>query len=157
MPTINRKWFEKNLKMEAKRYGCVDLKKFEEILEQIPTDIVFETCGEEAARVADMVRKEIDAQPFWWQPLNEAYKEQKDRAGLNTDMLKATEEYSESIGIQESQRGKKKFRIRVGVPNRRHETSDINLNDLGAIHEYGTERIPRRPHWDRDWETLPWP
>ena len=62
-------------------------------------------------------------------------------------MLIATEDYIESIGIQEVREGKTDLRVRVGVPNATHESSGLNYNKLGRIHEYGTSKIPARPHW----------
>jgi hypothetical protein len=133
--------------LEARRYGVRDMKKFVKLLEEVPTDIVFTIFEEESQKLARLVVAEINSQPFWWEPLNETYRSQKDRAGLNTEMLKATEEYVQSIGIQEARRGKNSFSIRIGVPNRVHASSNLNFNDLGRIHEFGTQRIPARPHW----------
>jgi hypothetical protein len=99
--------------------------------------------------LAQMVVNEINAQPFWWQPLKPEYKAWKQRNELSEEMLKATEDYITSIGVQESRRGKNSFSIRVGVPYRKHRESDVELNALGMIHEFGSEKrkIPARPHW----------
>ena len=152
---ITDRWFQKRLQMEAKRYGIVSKqqkKDFEKLLEEIPTDVMFEVMHEEAERLSRMVVEEINSQPFWWPPLSEDYRKRKERdPDLSDEMLKATEEYIESIGIQQVERGKKSFKIQVGVPNREHSTAKMNFNKLGRIHEYGTGTdkgsIPARPHW----------
>lgn len=144
---VKETWFTRRLMAEARQYGVKDMDKFRELLEEVPTDVVFGIFEEEAQKLAKGVVAEINSQPFWWEPLNPKYKARKERAGLNPDMLKATEDYVQSIGIQEVKRGKKSFSIRIGVPNRRHMDAEVNLNDLGRIHEFGTKTIPARPHW----------
>lgn len=130
-------------------------------------EIAFEVLHAEAEKLARMVKEEIDAQPPVWPDLNPAYKKWKEKMGLNTDMLKATEEYYNSISVQEVRNSLGQFSgfrsisdtvgfsIRVGVPYSRHpgldpdedDSENIKFTELAEILEYGTEHIPARPHW----------
>ena len=89
---ITDRWFQKRLQMEAKRYGIVSKqqkKDFEKLLEEIPTDVMFEVMHEEAERLSRMVVEEINSQPFWWPPLSEDYRKRKERdPDLSDEMLK---------------------------------------------------------------------
>lgn len=152
-------------------YGILDdpkLKKMAEFLVEDIHEITYNIVMDEAEKLARFVKEEINAQPPDWPPLSTAYRAYKERVGLNTDMLKATEAYWNAIAIQETRNNKGQFAsamslgtgtafsVRVGLPFKKHpglqettEDNDTNLryDELAAILEYGTEHIPARPHW----------
>lgn len=144
---ISEKWFERRMTFEARRYGVKDMSKVVDLIREVPAGVVFDIFEKEAEKLVKLVVEEIHSQPFWWEPLNKKYKAKKEREGLVTEMLKATEEYVQSIGIQETKKGKESFKIRIGVPNTVHGPSNLNFNTIGRIHELGTKTIPARPHW----------
>lgn len=129
-------------------------------------EITFDILMAEAEKLAQMVRDELNAQPPTWPELNVAYLKWKERMGLNTDMLKATEAYYNAIAVQEIRNSSgqfssfnsdtsKGFSIRVGAPYTKHpgldpEADNSNaprFTDLATWLEYGTEHMPARPHW----------
>jgi len=150
-----------NIRFNIKKYGLdrKDAAKFLDLIDKIPTDVMFGIMTEEAKRLAQTVVREIQSQPVWWAPLNEDYKRWKISQGLSEEMLKATEEYIQSIGVQEAKRTRNYVSIYVGVPNRKHKTANMSLNKLGGMLEHGTSKMPPRPHWApaiRRWEfTMP--
>ncbi len=139
--------FRGRLEASARRYGITDMKRFRKVLESVPTEVMNRLLREDAERLADAVISEIQAQPSNWPPLNPDYLAHKLAVGLSPEMLKATEDYVGSIGVQRIYKGKTRVRIYVGVPNLDHRTAKMNYNDLGRIHEFGTRKIPARPHW----------
>lgn len=157
--------------IDSRVYGLTlksDVDKVSKAIAKSAQQITFDVLHAEAEKLARMVREEIDAQPATWQPLNPTYLKWKERVGLNTDMLKATENYYNSIAVQEVRNhlgrytaavGAKnvpRFTIRVGVPLTKHpglgdaddkDTPKIRYTDLAAILEFGNEHMPARPHW----------
>lgn len=142
-----------------------DDAQFYRLIDEIETEIqkaIVDVLEEEANKIIESVKHEIDIQPARWEELNRNYREWKEDNELNTDMLKATEQYYKAMGIldakQDNQGG---IEIRAGVPSVPHinkdgEEQDITLPELAGIHEFGTEKIPARPHWYpgfRKWES----
>lgn len=165
MPAFNFKLFT----IDSRMYGAPTKKELDRIGKAItkdPLKVSFQILSLEATKLADFVRAEINAQPSRWPPLNEKYVEWKDRMGLSPEMMKATQDYINAIGVQEMRKSDGKFTnftklgegeaftIRVGLPYREHKGLDeegdkenIKLMDLANIHEFGTDKIPARPHW----------
>jgi hypothetical protein len=86
----------------------------------------------------------IASQAFNHQPLNPDYKAGKVAQGLDPRILIATREYLDSIQVTKLIG---EYGYRVGVPNRIHSGSNISLRDLARMLEFGTSRMPARPHW----------
>lgn len=163
------------LRIDSRTYGIFTDKELQKVAKQVKKEsheIAYNILTAEAQKLADMVKDEIRAQPPAWPPLNQDYKKWKERVGLNTDMLRATDAYLDSIGIQETRNekgqfasadavgGTSHFSIRVGVPYLKHpgldeedggsrdkEKKELTYLELAEILEYGTESIPARPHW----------
>jgi hypothetical protein len=157
--------------LDSKVYGLPrkqDIDKVAAAVGRSANEITFEILSREAEKLARMVKDEIDSQPVFWPPLNDAYKKWKDKMGLNTDMNKATESYYDAIRVQEIRNDLgqfsgfrraiegSSFTIRVGLPYQRHpgidgtlkdDGNEIYYTDLANILEYGTDKIPARPHW----------
>lgn len=150
--------------------GAYDLPRMLKMAEHINdeiNEITTEVLLREAEKLARMVKEEINFQPPAWPELNKKYKDWKDKMGLNTDMLKATEAYWNAIAVQEKRDSRGRFTaygdlndpifsIRVGLPFTKHpgfqeegsdEAENLRYDQLAAILEYGTEHIPARPHW----------
>lgn len=139
--------FSNKFRMRLRRYGIKSYQRFLTVLEDTPVFVASEYLEEIAQDMADDVVKYIKKQPHYWPPLNEQYLAWKQRNELDERMLIATENYIDSIGIQQIKRGKG-VQIRVGVPNKPiEEDSELTYDDLARIHEHGTETIPARPHW----------
>lgn len=160
------------LKIESKTYGVFtdgQLNKLTRAIKKSAHEIAYDVLSAEADKLARMVKEEIQAQPPAWPPLNEQYKRWKEKVGLNTDMLRATDAYYNAIAVQEIRNEKGQFAaassigdtthfsIRVGVPYTEHpglddegsqdDKKNITYLELAEILEYGTESIPPRPHW----------
>lgn len=160
------------LTIQSKTYGIFSESQLNRItrdLKKSAHEVAYEVLSAEADKLARMVKEEIQSQPPAWPPLNEAYKRWKEKVGLNTDMLRATDAYFNAIAVQEirNERGQfasaaaisdtTQFTIRVGVPYTEHPGLDeeeagndekkITYLELAEILEYGTESIPPRPHW----------
>lgn len=105
-----------------------------------------EILREMANRFRNSLVAAIEAQSFFWMPLSEAYLAQKIEAGLDQRTLIATGEYVDSIYVEEQQ-GQGVITISVTLPDRAHEATGINLRLLSRYLEYGTTRMPARPHW----------
>lgn len=138
--------FSNKFRMRLRRYGIKSYQRFLTVLEDSPVFIAADYLEEIAQDMADDVVKYIEKQPHYWPVLKERYREWKLRNELDERMLIATGDYIDSIGIQQIKRGKG-VQIRVGVPNKTIEDTDLKYDQLARIHEYGTETIPARPHW----------
>lgn len=152
-------------------FDSAKLKAMSDDIHATVTEVTTEVLIREAEKLARMVKEEINFQSPAWPPLNEEYKKWKDKMGLDTDMLKATQAYWNAIAVQEKRDSRGRFTsysdvtdpifsIRVGLPFSNHpvlqeeeggSVSDnkegLRYDELAAILEYGTERIPARPHW----------
>lgn len=148
---VTSRWFTTKYKGELKQFGLPTkkLKDLEELFKKIPVEATFDIMYEEAIRLSSYVVEEIESQPQWWDPLNPDYLSDKKNKGLREEMLIATEDYISSIGVQTVRKGKAHYNFTVGVPARKHKDSDIALDKLAEIHEYGSvaANIPARPHW----------
>lgn len=159
------------LTLDSRVYGLPfkkDIDRTARAVKKSAHQITFDILYHEAEKLARMVKEEINTQPATWPPLNEAYKDWKGRTGLNTDMLKATEAYFDSISVYEvrndmgqfssstSIEKSSTFTIRVGVPLTRHPglggpedegKKNPRYTELAHWLEFGTDKMPARPHW----------
>ncbi len=160
------------LTLDSRIYGLARTTAIDKVAVAVSRsahEITFDVLTHEAEKLARMVKEEINTQRPDWPPLNADYKDWKERIGLNTDMLKATEAYYDSISVQEIRnaagqfasvssvlQSPSEFTIRVGVPFRKHpglseeegsNEKGIRYDQLATILEFGTDVIPARPHW----------
>lgn len=158
------------LTLDSRIYGLANSRLLEKVARSVQKsihEISYDILSKEAEKLARMVKEEINAQPPAWPPLNEDYRKWKDKMGLYTDMLKATGAYYDAIAVQETRnnmgqfaggktiRDTTAFTIRVGVPYKNHPGLDddsekegaLKYIELAEILEYGTDKIPARPHW----------
>lgn len=99
-----------------------------------------------ASRLAGQLRAKILAQSFHHQSLNPAYLAWKTRMGLDTRILIASGAYVNSI--QPRKVGDTSYNI---SPGSQVTESGATLHDIGFWHEFGTENMPARPHWQPIW------
>lgn len=85
----------------------------------------------------------IEQQVLPMKPLSPKYREYKKRNLLDPRKLIATGEYIDSIDVTEDGEGN----IMVAPNNKRRDGTTITNRDLGKFLEYGTARMPKRPHW----------
>lgn len=123
------------------------------------TDSWIEVGTKIGASYADSFRNDlttaIRSQKYYWVPLNKKYLERKRKAGLDLRKLIATTNYMKEIRVKLNKVSLKDLKIsyEVSPPRTRIKPSKLNKNPkityekLARIHEYGTSRIPARPHW----------
>lgn len=99
--------------------------------------------------LADNVKTRLLNQTFSHEPLDKDYVKSKERNNLDNRILIATKGYIESIGVYED--GDTVF---VGVPKELHKNLKILLSDLSDWLEFGTDNMPRRPHFTVEFERL---
>jgi hypothetical protein len=97
-----------------------------------------------AAEFADDLKAILDRQLIAWVPLNKEYALRKRLLGLDPRILIATGRYVNSIQPLQQPDGS----WVVGVPEEPLGAgSKYTLRDLARWLEYGTQRMPARPHW----------
>jgi hypothetical protein len=159
-------------KKKGERFSAedgIDFSDLEDFLSEIATealDQVRDAYAEQAQALISQVQMTIQGQPGTWPELNPSYKKWKENNGLNEDMLRATDEYLNSLTVLPTRdslgrftsvrttKGTQKLDLsfQIGPSYGNHagvdEDSDgISLTDLGKILEYGTSNIPPRPHF----------
>ena len=98
-----------------------------------------------AEKIADLTKTAIKEQRWKnkWKPLNSQYKAWKIKKGLDPRILIAYGYYLNSIKVYKS--GKDWV---VGVdPFQIHPKTGIRMKKLARYLEYGTSKMPARPHW----------
>lgn len=98
-----------------------------------------------AEKIADLTRTAVKEQRWKhkWKPLNPKYKAWKIRKGLDPRILIAYGYYINSIKVYRSNKD-----WVVGVdPFQIHPKTGIRMKKLARYLEYGTSRMPARPHW----------
>lgn len=96
-----------------------------------------------AEEVAKRVKQRIRSQAYGHAPLSPKYRAWKIKKGLSPKILIATGQYVGSIRAWKEGRGS----WHAGVtPGARH-SSGVDMQQLAVWLEYGTSRMPARPHW----------
>ncbi len=98
-----------------------------------------------AGEIEQLVEKVIKEQKwkYKWKPLNPDYKMWKIRKGLDRRIFIAYGYYLDSIKVYQSGHD-----WVVGVdPFRIHMKTGIRMKKLARYLEYGTSKMPARPHW----------
>lgn len=91
----------------------------------------------------DLVNR-IEHQRFHHAPLAPSTVEAKKKAGLDPRILIATHEYIDAIEVEPLPDGSG---YRIGVGNKVHSGSGVSMRDLARWLEFGTSKMPARPHW----------
>lgn len=102
-----------------------------------------------ATTTAITVKEKLKDQAYPHSPLTDAYLEHKRKSDLDLRILIATQYYLLRIGVYED--GDTIF---AGVPDETHVYSNVNLRDLSNWLEFGTERMPPRPHLTVEYSNL---
>lgn len=110
-----------------------------------------QTVKEEGAKISTEYRVALQRRIYLqrapqgapWPPLNPQYLEQKKRKRLDPRMLMATKDYISKIYSKQVN----DTTWQVTVPTGIHPPSKMTYSKLRAIHEFGSGRIPPRPHW----------
>ena len=130
-------------------------------LEDAIRDSWVEMATQQGAQIADAYKTElttaIRGQKYFLPPLNKQYLERKRKLGLDLRKLIATGEYIKAIRVKLNGVNLKDLKItyEVSPPRTRIKPSKLNprpsakmtYEKLARIHEYGTRKIPARPHW----------
>lgn len=102
-----------------------------------------EKCREFATEFVEELTERIERQQFHHVPLSPEYLRAKIEAGHDPRILIATQEYLNSIQVEPLPESDG---FRVGVGDQVHE-SGVPMRQLARGHEFGTSRMPARPHW----------
>lgn len=105
--------------------------------------------GEELSQeFVDSLREKILNQGFSHIPLNPAYLQSKIDRRLDPRILIATQEYLNSfVAERDEEADAGTIQFRCGVREGIHGPSGMTYKRLARVHEYGSGRIPARPHW----------
>lgn len=111
-------------------------------------------CEEMANEFKDELQFRIASQSFGHRALNPAYRMGKVRARLDPRILIASGEYLNSFTVEDlSSREHREIHgiegqgFVVGVRSGIHSGSGLPYRVLARVHEFGTSRVPARPHW----------
>jgi hypothetical protein len=110
-----------------------------------PNNVGLSGLGQDLAQeFADDLKAIIERQMISWMPLSGPYKAYKRRMGLDPRILIATGRYVNSIQPIEQPDGT----WLVSVPEEPlRPGSRYTLRDLARWLEFGTQKMPARPHW----------
>lgn len=109
-----------------------------------------------ATKFRDKLVSVIENQSFNWKPLSEKYKERKIKEGYDPRIFIRTGDYIDSITVFRDVYRDKGVVYSIGVEDREHkgEDNDINLVLLARFLEFGTSKMPARPHWRPVWSMI---
>ena len=94
------------------------------------------------------IKRVIEEQRYQWYPLSYKYLDWKKTTGLDQRTFIATGEYVDSIKVFKFyNKAKDSIGYVVGLPHKKHTMSNLYLDDLAKVLEYGTKTMPARPHW----------
>lgn len=133
-------------RFKTTRWGTAKIRQFIRGLPDTLVEVNRKYVYEIAQVLADEVKRRLNGQLYSHVPLSPNYARWKAERGLDPRILIRTRRYLNHIGVQEVKfpRG---YGYRVGVPENVMEEDGTPLTVIMRTHEYGTERIPARPHW----------
>jgi hypothetical protein len=120
-------------------------------------DQTIEIASGELKRIAEEFAKYVQTiiykQKYKWKPLSARYLQRKKDQHLDLRILIATKAYVQSIRAIPRRRDKKvvSWSVGPGGPGEIHEPSGLKLKTLARWLEFGTSRMPARPHWRPAW------
>lgn len=101
------------------------------------------------------VKQIIYTQKYKWVPLSDRYLASKKRRGLDDRILIATKEYIQSIKPRPRKRDGRVTTWVVGPGHHKTKhSSGVPMHQLGRWLEFGTSRMPARPHWRPAWSAF---
>ena len=107
-----------------------------------------------AKKTKDALQYAIWTQRYNLAPLTIKYLTKKIAKGLDPRILLATQEYYLSIIVVRLEDPVKGVMYYVGVKPGKHSQSDITYDQLARMLEFGTSRMPARPHWRPTWSVI---
>lgn len=155
--SIDETWYEQ-LKFEVE--GIEEALNFVTVFQKTTYRVAFEEAEAAAKWLAEEVQERIKKQKFNHAKLSPVYAKYKRDKGLDHRILIATGDYVNSIQAMPVLARSLGARVdqddivtwRVGLPDRKHKDSDLTLNALGNILEFGSRKgMPPRPHWRPVW------
>lgn len=143
-----------NVSLEKRSFKRV--RNFVSVFRTQVDQVVDEEMEESANSLADLVKSVLLRQAYTWKPLSERYLAWKKREGLDLRTLIATKTYVQSIrAVPRKRKGEiVSWGVGPGHPNEKHGPSGLRLHDLARLLEYGTRRMPARPHWRPAWSAF---
>lgn len=106
---------------------------------------------QQSEAIAKLVKDVIYQQLFKLHPLSHKYFMEKVRKGLDLRILIATGDYVKSIKVIRAEDKELGVIYQVGFPKRLHKTSKVTFEQLANWLEFGTKKMPARPHWRVVW------
>lgn len=136
----------KSCKTKVVRYGTARIKNFLTHLPDTLVEVNRRYVEDIAQTLADEVKRRLKRQLYSHVPLSPDYQAWKSEKGLDSRILICTRRYLNHIGVQEIKfpRG---YGYRAGVPENVTEKDGTPLSIIMRTHEYGTKKVPARPHW----------
>jgi len=133
--------------------GFRKVRNFVSIFRNQVENMAEDEMEEAAKEVATMVRSIIYRQAYKWKPLSKRYLAWKKRKGLDHRILIATKSYIQSIRAIPRRRDEEvvSWGVGPGHHNEIHKPSGLRLHTLGRMLEFGTKKMPARPHWRPAW------
>lgn len=110
---------------------------------------IMEAYGQELAdEFIEGLRTKIENQAFNHTPLNPEYRQGKVNQRLDPRILIATHEYLDSFVAERDETAPAgTIQFRCGVRPGIHGPSGLRYSVLARVHEFGTSKVPSRPHW----------
>lgn len=144
---------DRPVSVEFKKSAWQSVKSFFSFSRKKTNKIISDELKDSAEDIAETVRTIILKQQYKWVPLSERYLAWKKKKKLDQRILIATHEYVNSIqAIPKEKKGKTvAWSVGPGHPDTIHKPSKMRLHDLARLLEYGTRRMPARPHWRPAW------
>jgi len=105
----------------------------------------------QAEAISKLVKDVIYQQLFKLHPLSPKYFQQKVKKGLDLRILIATGDYVKSIKVLRIEDKELGVIYQVGFPKRLHKPSKLTFEQLAYWLEFGTKKMPARPHWRVVW------
>lgn len=102
--------------------------------------------GKSLARIERKVLDHVDAQDLGWEPLSEKYADRKEKAGLDPDTLRATNQMYENITTDQPD----ELHGAVGVTRGVKTKDGEDITELALIHEQPDDdgtKMPARKLW----------
>ena len=116
----------------------VAVKHFKNTLKEVSK----ETSRYYAYAFRDYIKEVLEQQLYKWKALSPSYAYYKKTNRLDSRILISTGDYVDSIKVFKYGEG-----YAVGLPHKKHAGSEVYLDHLAKIQEFGTRIIPPRPHW----------
>lgn len=130
------------------------LKQFEEIAWEVTLEEVVAFAEREKQEFIRRIKRQ-DFQSFRATPLSPKWLGKKERAGVDTRVMIATQHYIRSIQMFTRKEDRKKILLHIGFDRRtlarnlKNQPIPYPLYKIARVQEHGSEKmkVPPRPHW----------